>query len=176
MRRSGVLVVVVGLSLTLGGCGGVGLFGGGERPRVVAGRDAAEPPAAPAEDSFTPFDRDKDGIIPKAEMEEAIALLYKGDDRNGDGFLDAAEVRAVNDRLMGQQGSTPVIDWNADGKVLLAEYASQWRTLFERSDADADGIVDARERTGRVRPRKPRELPQPEMGRYRGPAGFVPAP
>lgn len=175
MHRLAVAGLVLGLSLTLGGCGGVSLFGGGERPRSALAASGAEA-GPPAEDAFTPFDRDKDGVIPKAEMEEAIALLYKGDDRNGDGFLDGAEVRVVNDRLMGEQGSTPVIDWNADGKVLLAEYASQWRTLFERSDADADGIVDARERTGRVRPRKPRELPQPEMGRYRGPAGFVPAP
>jgi hypothetical protein len=164
MRRFGGLAGVVGLALVLGGCsGGMSLFGGNEKP--VAG--------PPREDVFTPFDTDKDGLIQKAEMDAGVALLFKGDDRNGDGLLDGPEVRAVNDRLIAEGGAatTPLIDWNADGRVNTQEYGAQWRTLFERADVNADGIVDGRERAGRVKPRKSRPMPEPSFGGYRGPQG-----
>jgi hypothetical protein len=107
-------------------------------------------------------------------MEEAIAAQFRKDDLSGDGHLDSSEVRAVNDRLLTDPGSTPVIDWNADGKVIIAEYASQWRTLFERADVDSDGIVDEKERAGRARLRKAPPLPKPEFGGYKG-KSIVPA-
>ena len=167
MRRVVVLAGVVGATLALGGCsGGMSLFGGDDTP--VSG--------PPREDVFTPFDTDKDGLILKAEMDAGVALLFKADDRNADGFLDGTEVRTVNDRLMAEGGSsaTPIIDWNADGKVNTQEYGAQWRTLFERVDVNGDGTVDGRERAGRVKPRKARPLPEPSLGDYRGPKAFEP--
>ena len=163
MRRFGVVAGVVGLALGLGGCGGgMSLFGEDELP--------AGPPRV---DVFTPFDTDTDGIIAKAELEAGVNGLFKRDDLDGDGFLNAAEVRAVNDRLVAETGpgATPVIDWNADGRVNAQEYGSQWRTLFDRSDVNGDGMIDPRERAGRVKPRKARPLPEPSFGGYRGPQG-----
>jgi hypothetical protein len=162
MRRYWVMAGVMGLALGLGGCGGgISLFGGDDKP--VAG--------PPREDVFTPFDTDKDGLIQRSEIDAGVSLLFKADDRNGDGFLDGTEVRAVNDRLIAESGSstTPVIDWNADGRVTAQEYGAQWRTLFQRVDIDADGIIDGRERAGRVKERKARPLPEPTFGGYRGP-------
>lgn len=163
--RLSVLNVVVGAALVLAGCGGgagISLFGGDEAPA-----------GPPREDVFTPFDTDTDGIITKAEVDAGVTSLFKRDDTDGDGFLNATEVRAVNDRLVAESGSgaTPVIDWNADGRVNTQEYGAQWRTLFDRADVNGDGVIDPRERAGRVKPRKARPLPEPGFGGYRGPQG-----
>lgn len=181
MRRPFMILLVASSALALTGCGGgMNLFGGSSAPSgagqagLVPAKPAAGGPAVP--DAFAVYDRDANGIVPKAEMEEAIAAQYRKDDLNADGFLDATEVRAVNDRLMTDPGSTPIIDWNADGKVLVPEYASQWRTLFEQADVDGNGVVDAEERAGRARHRKPPPLPQPELGGYKGKPSFVPVP
>ena len=181
MRRPFMILLVASSALALTGCGGgMNLFGGKSAPSGAgqAGLVPATPGASgkTAPDSFAVYDRDANGIVPKAEMEEAIAAQYRKDDLNADGFLDATEVRAVNDRLMTDPGSTPIIDWNADGKVLVPEYASQWRTLFDQADVDGNGIVDVEERAGRARHRKPPPLPQPELGGYKGKASFVPVP
>ena len=37
---------------------------------------------------------------------------------------------------------SPVFDWNADGRLVYTEFATQWRTLFDRADRDRNGIVD----------------------------------
>lgn len=114
------------------------------------------------------FDTDHDGQLTKAEFEAALAVRFKKDDTNGDGYLDSTEARALNDRLMADPDGSPVIDWNADGKIMMSEYASRWRTMFDRADIDQDGLVDQAEMAGRARLRKPRDLPQPELGRYKG--------
>jgi len=181
MRRPFMILLVASSTLALTGCsGGMNLFGGS---RVSSGAgQAGLVPTTPgasgkaAPDSFAVYDRDANGVVPKAEMEDAIAAQYRKDDLNADGFLDATEVRAVNDRLMADPGSTPIIDWNADGKVIMGEYASQWRTLFDQADVDGDGVIDAEERAGRARHRKPPPLPQPELGGYKGKPSFVPVP
>jgi hypothetical protein len=181
MRRSLMILLVASSAMALQGCGGgMNLFGGSPAPSGA--RQAGLVPASPgaggkiAPDSFAVYDRDANGVVPKAEMEEAIAAQYRKDDLNADGFLDATEVRAVNDRLMADPGSTPIIDWNADGKVIMGEYASQWRTLFDQADVDGDGVIDAEERAGRARHRKPPPLPQPELGGYKGKSNLVPVP
>ncbi|MEQ1752590.1 MAG: hypothetical protein ABL973_00500 [Micropepsaceae bacterium] len=114
------------------------------------------------------FDTDHGGQLTKAEFEAALAVRFKKDDSNGDGYLDSTESRALNDRLMADPDGSPVIDWNADGKIMMPEYASRWRTMFVRADINQDGLVDQEEMAGRARLRKPRELPQPELGRYKG--------
>ena len=163
--RLSALGVVAGAALLLAGCGGGGgmsLFGGDDAPV-----------GPPREDAFTPFDANMDGIISKAELDAGVNGLFKRDDTDADGFLNATEVRAVNDRLVAETGpgATPLIDWNADGRVNAQEYGAQWRTLFDRSDVNGDGVIDPRERAGRVKPRKARPLPEPSFGGYRGPQG-----
>jgi Ca2+-binding EF-hand superfamily protein len=114
------------------------------------------------------FDSNHDGELSKAELEDGLKALYAKADTSGDGFLSASEVRPINDKLLANQGGSPIIDWNADGKIDMSEFASQWRTKFDRSDVNRDDNLDARELAGRARVRKPHELPPPELGKYRG--------
>lgn len=155
----------------------MGIFGGSSASGAQPGLSPAGAAAQQkTEDFLAAFDRDSNGIVPKAELEAGIVAQFRKDDLNGDGHLDATETRAVNDRLMADPGGSPVIDWNADGKVLVQEYASQWRTQFERSDVNGDGTVDAEERAGRARVRTPPPLPQPELGGYQGKSSLKPVP
>lgn len=179
MPRTFTVLLIASSAIALQGCsGGMSLFGDSQsasrtaQPGMVPAPSGANQAAAP--DTFAAFDRDANGVVPKAEMEEAIVAQFRKDDLNADGNLDATEVRAVNDRLLTHPGSTPVIDWNADGKVAVPEYASQWRTLFERADVNGDGVVDEKERAGRARQRKAPPLPKPEFGGYKGKSSIAP--
>ena len=181
MKKASIILVTAVAALALQGCsGGVSLFGGSSarpapaQPGLMPATEGA--PNAKADDSFAVFDVDSNGMVPKAEFEAGISAQFRKDDLNGDGFLDAAETRAVNDRLMADPGGSPVIDWNADGKAVVPEYASQWRTLFDRADVNGDGTVDEEERAGRARVRKAPPLPQPELGGYRGKSSLTPEP
>jgi len=125
--------------------------------------------AAPPDDyALATFDSNHDGELSKDELEAGLKALYAKTDTNGDGSLSSSEVRPVNDKLLANQGGSPIIDWNADGKIDMTEFASQWRTKFERSDVNSDGTLDARELAGRAKPHKIRELPPAELGKYRG--------
>jgi hypothetical protein len=99
------------------------------------------------------MDGNKDNQLSHVELEAGLKANFTKDDTNASGFLEASETRALNERLQGLQGMSPVIDWNADGKVDVTEYASQWRTMFDRADADGDGILDEQELAGKVRPK-----------------------
>lgn len=175
-RQCGFAFVAVSLVLVQG-CS-MNVFGPDRPP---AGRDAASAPnggpdsgadgarsAGANEQGLGAFDSDHDGQLTKAELESGLLDKFHKTDTNGDGVLSATEIRVLNDQLLSQPGGSPVIDWNADGRIDMAEFASQWRTNFDRSDVNTDGILDPRELAGRAHPRKPRELPPPELGKYRG--------
>lgn len=163
MKRSfAVLAAVVALGTA--GCSSLNPFGS-SKPSVAEGKAAATEPAKPkrAPDSaaLTRFDTNGDGMVANAELEQQLAVDFKKEDANGDEALDVGETRALNDRLRKEASSSPVFDWNADGRIVYTEFASQWRTLFQRSDIDGDGFVDEKELNGQRREMKPRELPKP---------------
>lgn len=163
--RAATFIVVSSL---LQGCS-MNMFGS-DRPAPPPQATAQATPGEKVVDNegLAAFDTDHDGQLSKAEFDAALAARFKKDDVDGDGFLNSTESRALNDRLMADPDGSPVIDWNADGKITGPEYASRWRTMFDRADINQDGIVDPNEMAGRARLRKPRELPQPELGRYKG--------
>jgi len=133
------------------------------------GTSAATADAKPDDDyDLATFDSNHDGVLTKDELEAGLKALFAKADTNGDGALSSSEVRPINDKLLNVQGGSPIIDWNADGKIDMTEFASQWRTKFERSDVNGDGTLDARELAGRAKAHKPRELPPAEFGKYRG--------
>lgn len=170
MKRWVAFAAVVAISSLAVGCASLNPFGGSKPKRAVApsatteaaaSAEPATPRRAPESLRLVHFDVNADGAVSKAELEQTLAADFKKDDANGDGGLDVAEMRVLNDRIRTEKTASPVFDWNADGRLVFTEYASQWRTLFERADVNGDGIVDDEELQGRRREYKPRPMPKP---------------
>ena len=111
------------------------------------------------------FDANNDGIVTKEELEAGLQRQFAAADTNGDGKLDAAEMQAENDRRWRQSGtaSSPLIDWNQDGVIDFAEFATTARTLFGQLDRDHGGTlagVELRVPVARRAPSDPRQGPR----------------
>jgi hypothetical protein len=161
---------VLAVSGLMAGCASLNPFGSSKPKSAVApssGTEAAgagEParPKRPPESlGLVRFDANGDGAVLRAELEQGLTADFKKEDVNGDEALDVVEMRTLNDRIRTEKSSSPVFDWNADGRLVYSEFASQWRTLFQRSDVNGDGTVDDEELQGRRRELKPRPLPTP---------------
>lgn len=162
MNRS-IVAVMAALVMSVQGCS---TFGGGpDRPPEAQpsteGADKSGPPRATESSRLTHFDANGDGSIQRAELEETLKADFKKDDLNSNQSLDPIEARALNERLRDEAGTSPVFDWNADGRLVYTEFATQWRTMFDRADRNRDGIVDADELKSLGRERKARPLPKP---------------
>lgn len=156
--RGPIMVTLCAAALLLAACGhdrgggrggppGAGFGpGGGGRSMMGGGETQSR------ELQLRRFDADADGNIARAEFDQVIKADFASADKNNDGQLDAAETRAVNERLLTQREISPIIDWNADGRVTMDEFAAQWRTLFDRADIDSDGTVTAEELAARAVP------------------------
>jgi Ca2+-binding EF-hand superfamily protein len=105
------------------------------------------PPFHPAYESMEKYDTNKDGQVTQAELTAGLKADFFAADKNHDGFLDVDETRAVNAARLASQASvaTPLIDWNADGKIDFQEFAAAPRSLFTQIDANEDGVLSKAE-------------------------------
>lgn len=112
-----------------------------EAPGVDGGRDA-----------LLRYDIDGNGEITSEEMKSTIAADFISADANGDKKLDIEETRAANERrwAIDASRSTPLIDWNQDSYVTMAEFSNSVHALFERFDLNGDGIVNEDELNARA--------------------------
>ena len=92
-------------------------------------------------------DANHDGKVTKQEYNDARAALFARMDRNGDGFIDDADSReGANER--GQRSAAALrgrIDTNGDGKVSKDEFVNAPTMMFDKFDANKDGVLDAQE-------------------------------
>jgi hypothetical protein len=106
------------------------------------------------------FDADKDGNITRAELEEGLKADYAAADTDKNNCINRAELRAENDRRLQREGgqASPLVDWNLDGCVNMAEFAGAVRSYFTFADRSKDGNVTAVELQGPAMP-----LPYPTV-------------
>ncbi len=172
--RVSFAIVTVAATLGLQACGGGPGHGRGGPPGFgPGGPPGFGPPGgggASRELQLRRFDANADGSVSRIEFDGVLNADYAGADTNSDGKLGAEEVRTFNGKQKATPDVSPILDWNADGAVSMDEFAAQWRTLFNRADADGNGVVTADElaRPAFERERPPRGAPPGGRG---GPPG-----
>src|SRR5690349_15072935 len=87
------------------------------------------------------YDADGDGTVTKAEMEAGLKADYDAADLDHNNCLNSQELRAENDRRLKRDAgqATPLVDWNLDGCVNMAEFAGTVRSYFAFADRTKDG-------------------------------------
>jgi Ca2+-binding EF-hand superfamily protein len=127
----------------------------GQRP---GGFGRGGPMRSPA---FVALDTDRDGVISETEIANAAAAL-KALDQNGDGKLTEDEVRPRMGGRGGRGGgegpgetAAPTddemvqmlmaFDKNGDGQLTREELPERLQGLFDRADADKNGVLTAEE-------------------------------
>jgi Ca2+-binding EF-hand superfamily protein len=106
--------------------------------------------AAHAQDPFDPValfataDANGDGAVSKPEFLARRAQTFPQLDANGDGIMTQEELlaRAKGFRARAMAGQIYAnFDRNGDGRVTQDEFASAPALVFDRADANADGLV-----------------------------------
>jgi Ca2+-binding EF-hand superfamily protein len=104
---------------------------------------------ASGEGIFDKADTNGDGSITREEFRVARTEQFARFDRNGDGYLDSNDVpkRALARREQNGGGGmlSGQFDANGDGKVSKDEFVNGPTLIFDRSDADSNGVLDAKE-------------------------------
>lgn len=150
--------------------GGPGAAGGQFSPERSAAREARLREL----DILRQYDLDFDANITTAELHRGIQQDFAEADLNGDDSVEGEEISRINDLRWETRGvqASPIIDWNADGVVDVAEFASLQRNLFAQLDLDQDGIVTEEELQNIVPMRGPGTASrQRGQGRGRGGGG-----
>jgi len=122
------------------------LFVGAGMVCAPAAQERGRGLAPPASMVRSALDTNGDGVLSTGEIEAAPAFLRRLD-RNGDGRLDASEVRPPAPPTVSDELTTTLMGFDADkdGRLTRAEVPERFQGLFERADANKDGVLTAEE-------------------------------
>jgi len=94
-------------------------------------------------------DENGDGRIARAEYVDSRRKLFERLDRNGDGYLSADDAPRRLAARRGDSGrlgqAVAILDKNGDGRISRDEFVNGPSLIFERADANHDGVIDAQE-------------------------------
>jgi Ca2+-binding EF-hand superfamily protein len=93
------------------------------------------------------YDTNKDSILTRDEFQARLRAEFVAADSGRTGCLTNEEVIAINQKRIeaDQSTATPLQDWNQDGCVTYAEFATAPASLFTQFDQNRDGRVTALE-------------------------------
>lgn len=111
-----------------------------------------------------------DGSVSRDALDKGLRGAFAAADGNRDGVLEKAEITALNAARAGGCDSEPVIDWDGGGRMTYTAFAARTFTLFDRADADSDGILTAEEMKQAGRPARGGHG-DPPPGGAQGPSG-----
>lgn len=98
---------------------------------------------------FDRADKNGDGVVARDEFLTSRAEQFASRDRNGDGFIDNADLgeRAASRPRISQAMTALVtrFDTDRDGKVSKTEFVDGGAKLFDRADTDKSGSLDGKE-------------------------------
>jgi len=97
---------------------------------------------------FGGLDRDKNGTLEQAEVEEAAPEVFKKADGSGDGTLDRNEFKAAG----GSSARFDLIDADKNGRIDPDEFREAMIERFKQVDTGRDGRIDTQEWSRRQKP------------------------
>lgn len=123
---------------------------------VALGACATSAPSRGERDPLEMFmsaDGNGDGVVSRQEFIAGRQARFDRFDRNGDGYLSSADAPGGGRRRGGGGGgrmaqALDVVDANGDGRVSRREFVEGPTLMFDRADADRNGLVDPRELDG----------------------------
>ncbi len=118
--------------------------------------------------AFHKADLNRDGKLDKEEFNKAVEKKFREYDKNGDGFLDASEIRDIQRSHpdVGVQKEFEKMDTNKDGKVDLQEFKDAANKSFDEADKGKTGSVDGRNLDYRGYYQDPSSVMHPFSGFY----------
>lgn len=119
--------------------------------------------AEPVAMMIAAFDADADGKVTRAEFDAGLKHSFDAVDTSRQGWLGYIAYSDWQERWMGDRNTVPSpfeVDRDGDNKVSFAELAERFGLLFERFDADKNGVLERKELVT-IRP----QMRGPEMGR-----------
>jgi len=105
------------------------------------------------------YDANMDGLVSRDEVEAGLKYQFTQADSDHNGTLNLGEIQAENARRWQASGtaSSPLIDWNLDGTVSLAEFSGTAYSVFAQLDRDQGGSLAGNElEAPRLRGARPR--------------------
>ena len=103
------------------------------------------------------LDADSDGNITKAEIDAHENAQFSEMDANNDGSISPAEMTSFGDmkreemrlkmEAKRQEFMLARLDTDKNGLISRAEFTSKPNPMFEKVDANGDGVIDEAERT-----------------------------